>query len=63
MDVPQLRGVAINAYLTILLDTSVLHRNPHPGSLLHTTDGWLYILDWGMTLSVPPNCNMHWWNS
>ena len=31
-DVPRLCGVAINAYLTMLLDTGVLHCDPHPGS-------------------------------
>jgi len=52
-DVPRLCGVAINAYLTMLLDTGVLHCDPHPGNLLRTTDGKLCILDWGMTLNVP----------
>ncbi|KAL7542745.1 hypothetical protein ACHAXR_012087 [Thalassiosira sp. AJA248-18] len=52
-DVPRLCGVAINAYLTMLLDTGVLHCDPHPGNLLRTTDGKLCILDWGMTLAVP----------
>ena len=45
-DVPRLCGVAISAYLTMLLDTGVLHCDPHPG-LLRTTDGKLCILDWG----------------
>lgn len=52
-DVPRLCGVAVNAYLTMLLDTGVLHCDPHPGNLLRTTDGRLCILDWGMTLEVP----------
>jgi len=52
-DVPRLCGVAINAYLTMLLDTGCLHCDPHPGNLLRTTDGKLCILDWGMTLEVP----------
>jgi predicted unusual protein kinase regulating ubiquinone biosynthesis (AarF/ABC1/UbiB family) len=30
-DVPRLCGVAINAYLTMLLDTGTLHCDPHPG--------------------------------
>jgi predicted unusual protein kinase regulating ubiquinone biosynthesis (AarF/ABC1/UbiB family) len=37
----------------MLLDTGVLHCDPHPGNLLRTTDGKLCILDWGMTLDVP----------
>lgn len=52
-DVPRLCGVAINAYLTMLLDTGVLHCDPHLGNLLRTEDGKLCILDWGMTLDVP----------
>lgn len=52
-DVPRLCGVAINAYLTMLLDTGVLHCDPHRGNLLRTSDGKLCILDWGMTLDVP----------
>lgn len=54
-DVPRLCGVAVNAYLTMLLDTGVLHCDPHPGNLLRTRDGKLCILDWGMTLAVPPD--------
>ena len=52
-DVPRLCGVAVNAYLTMLLDTGVLHCDPHPGNLLRSRDGRLVILDWGMTLEVP----------
>jgi len=37
----------------MLLDTGVLHCDPHLGNLLRTTDGRLCILDWGMTLDVP----------
>lgn len=54
-DVPRLCAVAVNAYLTMLLDTGVLHCDPHPGNLLRTLDGRLCILDWGMTLQVPAN--------
>ena len=54
-DVPRLCAIAVNSYLTMLLDTGVLHCDPHPGNLLRTTDGKLCVLDWGMTLSVPPN--------
>ena len=45
--------MAINAYLTMLLDTGCLHCDPHPGNLLRSTDGKLVILDWGMTQGVP----------
>jgi len=43
-DVPRLCSVAINAYLTMLLDTGVLHCDPHLGNLLRTKDGKLCIL-------------------
>jgi len=52
-DVPRLCAVAVNSYLTQLLDTGVLHCDPHPGNLLRTKDGRLCILDFGMTLQVP----------
>jgi len=45
-------GVALNAYLTMLLDTGTLHCDPHPGNLMRTTDGKLCILDFGMCLEV-----------
>jgi len=54
-DVPRLCSVALNAYLTMLLDTGCLHCDPHPGNLLRTTDGRLCILDWGMTQEVDTN--------
>ena len=31
-DVPRLCGVALTAYLTMLLETGVLHSDPHPGA-------------------------------
>jgi len=52
-DVPRLCGVALNAYLTMLLDTGTLHSDPHPGNLIRTYDGRLCILDWGMVIDVP----------
>jgi len=48
-----LEPLLVQAYLTMLLDTGVLHCDPHKGNLLRTTDGRLCILDWGMTLDVP----------
>ena len=36
----------------MLLDTGLLHCDPHPGNLLRTTDGRLAILDWGMCVEV-----------
>ena len=57
-DVPRLCGVALNAYLTMLLDTGTLHCDPHPGNLLRTTDGRLCILDFGMCLEVPTDLQL-----
>merc|ERR1719207_279305 len=51
-DVAKLCGVALTAYLTMLLDTGTLHADPHPGNLLRTQDGRLCILDWGLTTEV-----------
>ena len=52
-DIPRLCGIALNTYLTMMLDTGTLHCDPHPGNLFRTPDGRLCILDWGMTLDVP----------
>jgi len=38
----------------MLLDTGVLHADPHPGNLLRTSDGKLCILDWGLVTQVEP---------
>jgi len=51
--VARLCGVALNAYLVMLLETGTLHCDPHPGNLLRTEDGKLCILDFGMTLDTP----------
>jgi len=47
-DVTILCSIAMNSYLTMMLETGVLHCDPHPGNLLRTEDGRLCILDWGM---------------
>ena len=58
-DVPRLCGVALNAYLTMMLDTGKLHCDPHPGNLLReSSTGRLCILDWGMTLDVPSDLQL-----
>ncbi len=47
-DVSILCSIAMNSYLTMMLETGVLHCDPHPGNLLRTPEGKLCILDWGM---------------
>jgi len=51
-DVTKLCSVAMNTYLTMLLETGTLHADPHPGNLLRTPDGRLCILDWGLVTSL-----------
>ena len=57
-DVPRLCSVAMNIYLEMMLDTGVLHCDPHPGNLLRTPDGQLCILDWGLVTSVTPDLQL-----
>jgi predicted unusual protein kinase regulating ubiquinone biosynthesis (AarF/ABC1/UbiB family) len=47
-DVTVLCSIAMNSYLTMMLETGLLHCDPHPGNLLRTPEGKLCILDWGM---------------
>jgi len=54
-DVTILCSIAMNAYLTMMLETGVLHCDPHPGNLLRTPDGRLCILDWGMVTKLEPD--------
>lgn len=51
-DVTTLCSVAMNTYLTMLLQLDVLHADPHPGNLLRMSDGRLCILDWGLVTSL-----------
>jgi len=54
-DVSILCSIAMNSYLTMMLETGVLHCDPHPGNLLRTPDGKLCILDWGMVTKLDSN--------
>lgn len=54
-DVSILCSIAMNSYLTMMLETGVLHCDPHPGNLLRTSDGKLCILDWGMVTRLEPD--------
>lgn len=53
-DITILCSIAMNTYLTMMLETGVLHCDPHPGNLLRTPDGQLCILDWGMVTRINP---------
>ena len=46
-DVRELCTTLLNAYLIQLLDTGLLHADPHPGNLIRTADGQICILDFG----------------
>ena len=54
-DITVLCSIAMNTYLTMMLETGVLHCDPHPGNLLRTPDGKLCILDWGMVTRLNPD--------
>jgi aarF domain-containing kinase len=47
-DVRALCDTLLSAYLIQLLDTGLLHADPHPGNLLRTADGRIAILDHGL---------------
>mmetsp|Transcript_1590 Transcript_1590/g.4787 ORF Transcript_1590/g.4787 Transcript_1590/m.4787 type:complete len:762 (-) Transcript_1590:42-2327(-) len=53
--VAALCGVAMNAYLTMMLETGTLHADPHPGNLIvEEATGRLAILDWGLVTELDP---------
>lgn len=54
-DVSVLCSVAMNTYLTMMLETGVLHCDPHPGNILVTPEKKLCILDWGMVTRLNPD--------
>ena len=58
-DVDKLCSLAMNTYLTMLLDTGTLHCDPHPGNLLRTPDGRLCILDWGLVSEIRPDIQIY----
>eukprot|EP00798_Chlamydomonas_sp_ICE-L_P000051 gene51-12868_t len=51
-DVRTLCTTLLNAYLVQLLETGLLHADPHPGNLIRTTDGRICILDYGLLTRV-----------
>ena len=57
-DVSTLCSVAMNTYLTMMLQTGTMHCDPHPGNLLRTPDGRLCILDWGLVQEMPADLRL-----
>eukprot|EP00879_Flechtneria_rotunda_P002659 GHRR01002863.1.p1 GENE.GHRR01002863.1~~GHRR01002863.1.p1 ORF type:complete len:1118 (+),score=442.23 GHRR01002863.1:702-4055(+) len=53
-DVRELCNTLLSAYLIQLLDTGLLHADPHPGNLLRTVDGRICVLDFGLMTEVTP---------
>ncbi|GLC71027.1 hypothetical protein PLESTF_001062300 [Pleodorina starrii] len=53
-DVRELCTTLLNAYLIQLLDTGLLHADPHPGNLIRTPDGRICVLDFGLMTEVTP---------
>eukprot|EP00633_Aureoumbra_lagunensis_P007629 CAMPEP_0197316730 /NCGR_PEP_ID=MMETSP0891-20130614/43858_1 /TAXON_ID=44058 ORGANISM="Aureoumbra lagunensis, Strain CCMP1510" /NCGR_SAMPLE_ID=MMETSP0891 /ASSEMBLY_ACC=CAM_ASM_000534 /LENGTH=756 /DNA_ID=CAMNT_0042806341 /DNA_START=125 /DNA_END=2395 /DNA_ORIENTATION=+ len=51
-------SVALNAYLTMLLESTTLHADPHPGNFVVSPDGRLAILDWGLVTSLEPGLQL-----
>ncbi|KAJ1462025.1 ABC1 family-domain-containing protein [Pelagophyceae sp. CCMP2097] len=58
-DVSKLCSVAMNTYLTMMLETGILHADPHPGNLLvEEGTGRLAILDWGLVTELDPSLRL-----
>jgi aarF domain-containing kinase len=55
-DVKELCTTLLNAYLIQLLDTGLLHADPHPGNLIRTPEGKICILDFGADTNTSPPC-------
>ncbi|KAF5827893.1 ABC1 family-domain-containing protein [Dunaliella salina] len=51
-DVHALCHALLNCYLIQLLETGILHADPHPGNLMRTPDGKVVILDFGLITEV-----------
>ncbi|KAJ9524327.1 hypothetical protein QJQ45_008527 [Haematococcus lacustris] len=51
-DVKALCSTLLNCYLIQLLETGLLHADPHPGNLMRTADGKIVILDFGLITEV-----------
>ena len=54
-DLKALASTFLNCYLIQLMETGLLHADPHPGNLMRTADGKLVILDFGLMTEVNEN--------
>ena len=54
-EIGKLCSIAMNTYLTMMLESPILHADPHPGNLRRTPEGKLCIMDWGLVTSVAPD--------
>merc|ERR1719247_895694 len=54
-DVGELVNLGVITYLTQLLDTGFFHADPHPGNMLRTPEGELFILDFGLMTEITEN--------
>lgn len=52
LQIRALCSTLLNCYLIQLLETGLLHVDPHPGNLMRTHDGKLVILDFGLMTEV-----------
>ena len=53
-DIRALCSTFLNCYLIQLMETGLLHADPHPGNLMRTHDGKLVILDFGLMTEITP---------
>lgn len=53
--IKSLCSTMLNCYLIQLLETGLLHADPHPGNLLLAPDGKIVILDFGLMTEVTEN--------
>jgi aarF domain-containing kinase len=53
-EIKALCGTFLNCFLVQLMETGLLHADPHPGNLMRTHDGKLVILDFGLMTEIKP---------
>ena len=56
-------NLGVECSLSQLLETGVMHADPHPGNLILTPSDRLAYLDFGLLTFVPPKCSEVRWES